>query len=815
MITVVIIKNPFNPLERDIHFPLWEENKTVVEYCDEYSKQIAKLNSQDEIIYSLNGKKVSTDTIPKDGDYIALCPVVGKKGIFGAIFGAIAMIALSLFAPHLGAVIASTVFGTTSTIVSGLITAGILFIGGLLINKLSPMKADTSQLDDINSASTYSWNKVRSSVAQGGALAVTYGSYLTAGTILIRHVKVVGDDQYLLMLLTGGQGLIDSISDIKINDMPITCYSDVEWHCELGSNHQQPMSFFEGKTYSDQSLSFELQSDGHPAEGCNTDNPDDPEYQFKDEYWCYAITEGNRGSGVEFLFEFPSGLYAVDNESGDLSDAWCWIIMEGREISDEEYYSPNFDIRNCNDWYRLDKVKLEEQKTTGFSISYAFEGFNYARFAVRVCCVKDAPSQYIVNKLMWLQLSHIVDCDFARPGKVLLGLKIKATNQLSGDVNVTWLQTRNHIWAYNPNTSSYVRQSATNPAWAAYDMIHGARNINGIFVYDGIAAKHIDYDSFQAWAERCDAWNLEFNYIFSSPDDLWNQLQIPEAVGLGKVLIRGTKVTCVYDQFSDPVQLFTVSNINDNSFSIDYLPMLDRANAIEVTFINKLKNYQKDTISVYTTEYNEVGVIQNPTQLSLDGCVSTQQALRYAMYHLNQNHYLTRTVTFTADIDSLACTLGDQILIQHDVPLWGFGGIIIDYILEGSGATVVLDQEITFETGEYQILCRVTNASAQDSAEAESLEYRTISYDSQTTNVVHLSSPFSHSPQYGDIWAIGQTDRVAKPFTVISMERKSDLQATLVCIEYEPNSINDEYLGIDKINYSHLSLGMFDNITVT
>ena len=804
MLTVIILKNPFNLLERDIHFPLWQENKTVIEYCDEYSKKIAKLNSQDEIIYSLNGKKTSSDTVPKDGDYIALCPVVGKKGFFGAIFGAIAMIALSLVAPHLGTVLASTVFGTTSTIVSGLITAGIMMIGGFVISKLCPMKADTPQLDEITSASTYSWNKAKSSLTQGGALAVTYGTYLTSGTVLFRHVTVVDDDEYLIILLTGGQGLIDSISELKINELPISCYSDIEYHFELGSNTQLPMYLCEGKAYADQPLSYEIinfDGEGDRAGG-----------------WCYAITEGNRGSGVEFVFEFPQGLYSIDAESGDMGEAYCTIVMEGREISDEEYSSPNFNVRNYSDsaWYQLGSEFLTGPKNQSFSKSYVFDGFDYARFAVRVKCIKDPASQYHVNKLMWVQLSHIINCEFSRPGKVLVGLKIKATNQLSGDVNVSWLQTRNNIWAYNPHTKSYVQQPATNPAWAAYDMIHCARNINGIFIYDGIGVNHIDYDAFQAWAERCDEWNLDFNYIFSTPDDLWTALQIPEAVGLGKVLIRGTKITCIFDQFSDPVQLFTVGNINDNSFSIDYLPMLDRANAIEVSFINKLKNYQKDTISIYTPEYNKVGVIQNPTQLSLDGCVRAEQALRYAMYHLNQNHYLTRTITFDVDIDSLACTLGDQILVQHDVPLWGFGGVIIDYILDNNGATVVLDQEVIFESDkEYQILCRVTNSSSQDSSTAETLEYRNISFDSTSTNIVHLSSPFSCIPQYGDIWAIGQTNKVAKPFTVISMERKSDLQATLVCIEYEPNSMNDEYIGVDKIDYSHLSLNILDDINCT
>lgn len=802
MLTIVIIKNPFNISEKEIHFSEWQDKKTVLEYCDEYSKQIAKLQSQDAFIYSLNGKAVSTNTIPTDGDYIALCPVVGKS--FKNVLGIVALVALAVFAPGIGTATAAAMglTGTAAIMVGGLITAGVVMIGGWVINKTCHLFPDASSMkSDISTASTYSWDKATSGINQGVALAVTYGTYLTAGTVLSRHIKIVNDDQYLILLLTGGQGPIDAITDIKINDMPIATYADVTYHCEGGFNNPGSIYFLEGKAYADQTLSYELLSDG----------------DHNNLQWCYAITEGNRGSGVEIIIEFPQGLYQIDSETGDVAEAWCFIHLEGREISDEEYAN-NYNVRNYSEWYHLESILLKESKTSAFSKSFTYDGFGNARFAVRVAVVKDAPSQYFVNKCIWTQLSHIITGNFVRPGKVLVALKIKATNQLSGNVNVTWLQTRHMIWAYDPHVGTYVAKPATNPAWAAYDMIHGARPIQSkpvvgvytysdTFVYDGIAAEHIDYDAFAEWAYRCDMWKLSFNYIFSSSENLWDALKIPEAVGLGKVLVRGTKITCIYDHVSDPVQLFTVANINENSFSIDYLPMLDRANAIEVSFVNKLKNYQKDIVAVYTQDYNEVGIVQNPSQLSLEGCVTAEQALRYAMYHLNQNHYLTRTCTFDVDIDSLACTLGDQILVQHDLPLWGYGGVIIDY--DENTNKVVLDQEITFEVGiTYQILCRVTDSSSQDSATAEQLEYKTITnFESlPTTNIIYISSPFSCIPQYGDVWAIGQLDKVAKPFTIISIERKSDLQATLVCVEYEPNSMNDQYTDIDKVNYSHLDL---------
>ena len=41
------------------------------------------------------------------------------------------------------------------------------------------------------------------------------------------------------------------------------------------------------------------------------------------------------------------------------------------------------------------------------------------------------------------------------------------------------------------------------------------------------------------------------------------------------------------------------------------------------------------------------------------------------MYQLYSNLYLRRTISFEANIDAIACTVGDVILVAHDVPKQG------------------------------------------------------------------------------------------------------------------------------------------------
>ena len=164
-----------------------------------------------------------------------------------------------------------------------------------------------------------------------------------------------------------------------------------------------------------------------------------------------------------------------------------------------------------------------------------------AQYEVRAKCVsKSGTSTRYSTRVFWTQLSSIIYDDFARPGKVLIGVKALATNQLSGGMpGITWLQTRNEVWVWNPQTGQYQKKPATNPAWAAYDIIHRCRRIKNVntgnheFVTQGAPAARLVYQDFANWAAFCDDRHLTFNYIYTTATDLWTALQKPESVGRG------------------------------------------------------------------------------------------------------------------------------------------------------------------------------------------------------------------------------------------------------------------------------------------
>ncbi|SCM83188.1 conserved hypothetical protein [uncultured Sporomusa sp.] len=768
MITLTVLKNPFNHTDKEIHTCRHIPGKTAYEYIQPY------IMGLDEFVVSIGGnvvENVKAQLVNQD-DWIAVCPVVGKSG--KDWFRAIGMIALAVYANKWSKGWFPKNSGNNfwAHMAAGAVTA----IGGTLINHwFPPAKADQKTYE---TNPTYNWSNAQPLTDQGNALAVTYGTMRTAGQVLAQHVSSDGDKQYLNILLCGGEGPIDSISDIRINDNPIAYYKGVGVETRLGAN-DQPVIFNFNDSYVDQALAYEL----------NVDNT-----------WATQQTEGSAVAGLEITLELPYGLYyAQDN--GGLGSASVTLQAQFRKVGDSAW--SNF-IYGTNS-----NVVISAAQNTTFFRTYRVDHLPAAKYEVRVQCVaKSGTSNRYATRVFWTQLSSIMYDDFARPGKVLVGIKALATNQLSGGMpSITWLQTKNKVWVWNPDSGNYEQKPATNPAWAAYDMIHRCRQIKNVntgeleFVIQGTPAARAVYQDFAGWAEFCDSRNLTFNYIFNTATDLWTALEKPEGVGRGKVIMRGTRYGCVCDAPGEPVQLFTVGNILTDKFKETFAGLKDRANAIEITFANKDKAYQKEIITVYADNYDRT-TEPNITQIMLDGVTTVDQAYREGKYRLRLNQYLQRTVEHSADIDAIACQINDVVLLAHDVPQWGYSG----RLLAATATTLQLDREVTLEPGKtYAVAVQITNpaaTAAQDVQSIVTVGVQTVPEEIRTGTVT-LTDPLSLVPQQWDLYSFGETNKVVKPFRVLSISRDQDLRRKISCIEYI-EEVYMEATNIPKINYSEL-----------
>lgn len=764
MVNVIIVNNPFKPEQRDTKYLPFKQGKSISYY----------FSAPGEWAYSVNGHEAAPDTVVNDEDYIVVMPRVEGK-----FFGVLLSIGMAVFT---GGIASGAIFGIQSLIWRSVIAMAVGMIGNAIISKLTAPKVDRSNSEQSN---TYGWGGTETVTGQGYPLAVTYGRMKSAGLLLSRHVISDGEKQYLNLLYCAGEGELSKIEDIRINANPISNYKDVQVDIRKGTNDQTVIPNF-NDNFADQPLNYELT-----------------------ESWNTQQVQGDACDAIELTVGFPNGLY-YSNDSGGADRTSVTLKAEIRKVGDESWQAlplanqkgmaGHIKRRDAWNFIKSDNSvtntsdyagRIEEATNNAFYRVFRFDNLEKARYEIRMrCSAKDGKSLRHVNKVYWVQLTQIIYDDFVHPGKALIGIKALATSQLSGtDPKVTWIQERSEVYVFNPYINKYEAQPADNPAWAAYDLIHICRKIGGEYIVFGQPHMRLDYNAFKAWADKCKTNGFTFNYIYDTAMRLWDALKYPEAVGRGKVIPVGTRFTCVSDYQSTPVQLFTVANIKHGSFTEEFQGVEARANSVEISFLNKDKDYERDVIPVYGDTYDESDTLTNPAQVELMGCTSLEQAYKHGKHFLRCNKYEIRTVTIEAFTDAIACTVGDIILIQHDIPEWGEGGRVVAV----SGQTITLDKEVTVQPGkDYQLLIRSNSTDIVS-----------------TFNVVNVSGlnvivKEAIPVQPDAVYAFGEISKSAKPFRVLAITKTlSEMTRKIQCMEYYPELYVSDDGTVPSIDYTN------------
>ena len=765
MIQLVIVRNPFDVSKREAQEVVYREAMPLSAYFSEPGAWQ----------YSINGVLCAADAIPSDGDCVVVVPHVEGK-----VFGMILSVGLSFLTAGIagGAILGGLSMGWR------MVTAiAIGMIGGSLVSRLNRPRIDMSNTEQ---SQTYGWGGTSTLTGQGHPLAITYGAMKSGGVLLSRHIISDGARQYLHLLYCAGEGELQDIRNIRINENPISNYKDVKVDIRLGTNDQAVIPNF-ADSYADQQLNYELT-----------------------EAWSTHEVQGNECTGIELTVALPNGLY-YSNDSGGLDATSIALAAECRIVgSNAEWMrlplcdttgTDAFLTRIGDDWRTLQssipgleprfyRGLISDATNKAIYRVYRFENLPPGRYEVRMRCVSKAgTSVRYVNRVYWSQLTQIVYDDFIHPGKALIGIRALATEQLSGnDPTVTWVQERSKVYVWNPYSKAYEEKRADNPAWACYDILHQCRKIGDRYIVRGEPAERLSYDMFKAWAEQCAAKGYTFNYIYDSAMQTWEALRYPEAVGRGKVIMQGTRFTCVYDYAAQPSQLFTVGNIKQDSFKEEFQGTQGRANVVEISFMNAAKNYERDVLPVFADDYDASEALATPTQIELMGCTDLKQAYAHGKHALRANKYELRTCTFDAYVDAIACTIGDVILLQHDVTEWGSGGRVVSV----DDAAVTLDRIVTMAEGkQYRLMVRDSKTDALHTYEVQSVSGAVVTLK-RTAEIAA-----------DDLYTFGEATKEAKPFRVLSITKGMTEQTRkITCMEYYAELYASDDSDVPIIDYT-------------
>ena len=765
-VTLVIIQNPFEP---------WNGRRVEKIEAGESLQSLMERNGIPglEMRATVNGNSTDSQYVTVDGDFVVVSPVIAKGGGGKGILGIVAAIALSIVSLGVGSVVAGGAFMGSGAVAIGswgfasfLAATAVMFLGSTLISRFTG-KQDLGQHYDAKTDPTYSWAGTQTMEGQNNAIALTYGTVQSGGQSIGKYVEVRDNQEYLNWLVAAGEGPLN-IFDVQVNDNPVSYYEGMTLETREGTNDQSPISNF-NDTYFTKTLNYQL---------LDTERID--------------TAQGNATEGLVVKIEFTSGLYFAE-DNGELGTA---------SVDIEGYYR----LGANGAWVQFIGGNAQDGHITGSQSSnlrkeYRVDNLTPGEYQVKMRVVGRShavDSSRASTRCFWTGLTSIVYDDFCYPNIALVGIKALATDQISGSPTLKFKKTCPYVLVWNPNANQYEQKASANPAWAAYDVLHQCRKLKNIhtnqYVYDvrGVAAKRILYDQFKAWADFCDAKRLYVNIEIVNAGEMLDVINENIAnVGRGQVLRFGTRYGCTWDCVRQPVQMFGMGNIVEGTFKEEFLQTSDRANCVELTYMDAANDFSRETITIYSDTY-DTDAQERTAQAEFNGITSYEQAYREGMYQLYCNQRLLRTVSFEAGVDAIACTVGDVVLIAHDVPKWARSG----RIHEVEGQELILPVELDDMEGPYRIMYRTVNDNMYSSP-VTVLKNKDGWCRLRVTNTFSAEDP----PQPQDIFDIAYTHKGSKPFVVKSITRAQDFTRKIECLEYDA-SVYEENYSIPVIQYS-------------
>lgn len=766
LIQIVRIANPFEPTRREIE-----------EICYTGGKVTAYVETEGRDVY-IDGNLVEhpDETTPLDGSQIVVIPHIAGKGIM-RVLGLVTMIALSVYSSNIAGGLwkgLGTAFRAGH--IGALLASGaVMFLGGKIINAVFPQAVDNINWNDHEQTQTYGWDLPTPTTTAGTVVGETYGECIPAAQLLEQHVETVNDEQYLNLLYCGGYGPVDSIDNIRIDYTDIGNFSGVQLETRLGTNDQKPISFFKN-TPLDQSIGVELVQGQAVA----------------------RTSDSTKASAIDVTLEFPAGLYHV-NDKGDYDNATATFLLEYRKGQSDSWH--NFKQGDTGYHYSVTAATNSALRRT-FSVT----GLEAAQYDVRVTAVNKPTSSRYQSMVSWSIMTSYIDGIYSRPNKVLVALRIKANNQLSGGVpSLNWRQTRKTVLVHNPETGYYEQRAADNPIWACYDILHGCRSLKNIktgeneYVVSGYPASCLDaywqqWKSAAAYADE-EITNQDgekepryrFDAFFDTAQKRWTAAQKAANVGHAVIIPHGRNIGIVVDRPGHITQIFGEGRTTVSSVKGSFSSTEDRARAIEVTYNDGQNDFKNTVMTVRSPNYNTDRSSDNTAQLTLFGVKRRSQAYREAITALATNERQLQFIELSADIDAIVAEYGDIVGFNHAVSRLG---IASGRIVSATATTITLDKTVQLDAAKkYEIYISLSN---------DALIRREVIAETAETDTLKLATPFESTqlPQHYDNYAFGELDKAVKPFRIVNASRDGDLKVSLKLAEY------DEAMYSDELDYS-------------
>lgn len=308
----------------------------------------------------------------------------------------------------------------------------------------------------------------------------------------------------------------------------------------------------------------------------------------------------------------------------------------------------------------------------------------------------DPDNQHTFNTTLVSDIGEIVRDDVALVNSAWFALKVRLSGQLSSIPSITAL-VQGRIMPIFDHTGRVVDVAfSRNPADVALDILTNTR-------FGGaIERERVDWAAFAEWRDFCDANDLHFDGVFYETSNINDALKSVFLSGRAQWRRHGARVSVAIDRPDTPVMMFTSSTIIKGSFGINYIGFEDRINDLELQFNDAEDSYKPRSVRITNHVAIQRGEPLKSTLVTLKGITSEERASREGIYRMNYNRLVARTASWESPVEAIACTVGDHVVVQHEMPGWGKAGKLE---ADSTALTLQLDRAVTFEAGKsYRVL---------------------------------------------------------------------------------------------------------------
>ena len=532
----------------------------------------------------------------------------------------------------------------TSTWAQTLTGAAITVAGGLVVNALAPPRAPDAAEPASPPEPVYSLTGGTNRARPYQPLLLVLGAHRVFPDLgAAEYTEIADGEHYLHQIFNFGLGDL-AVDELRIGNTALASYEEIE--TEFGDAHGR-IALVAGNVDSQAGAALE----------------------------DTAFVERSTGRGTRRIgIDLTGRIFRVD-DAGDIRGHSVDIEIEWESADGSGPVAR-----------RTVTLAGDTQTPVRRTLSYDLGASDAWTVRVRRTAGPDA-SDRVYDDLSWAALRAYQPDDGDYSGQTRLGLRIRASGQLSGRLNRVSAMVRQRIPTWDG--ARWTRpMPSSNPAWLFRWYARGLRIAGRLVAGVGLPDARIDEDSIKAWGAWCETQGLGCNIVLDRAITHAEALALIAQCGRASVTWQSGRLGVVWDEAGRPATaLITPGNIVAGSFAVEYANG-KAADEIAVRYIEPDLDWQYSTLRRLAA-----GVTRQPastTTITLRGVTSATQAAVECNLQAARQLYHRRRFSWEMAAEGLSLTRGDVVHLTHSLIDGGQAGRLAG----GTADTVILDRPV-------------------------------------------------------------------------------------------------------------------------